>query len=289
MRCWLELSGERQEILKGFIMPDEIVTQQESALTTSVRDVTEELSLVALNIDQMKVAQVKLANWFRSKMQILGADLGEVEAELKIAAENGWRVTLFKSQIVRLKKRIEYYEKCALASEAGYCLIPNLPCELFAVRMNRGSPRQETSTRAHVAATVRSDSPPAGLGEYVDDAAAIRERSIMFASTVTPGKMLHDHFEFWPTAFNEEIDFPMSICKPAIMNETARAMALKVFDEMAVVDDSVRNPGVSASASKAVRKGDPLVIGIIRNPDRKKYDDKRVTFLIGWHVDTRTL
>jgi hypothetical protein len=35
----------------------------------------------------------------------------------------------------------------------------------------------------------------------------------------------------------EEIDFPISICKPRVMQATAQAMAMKVFDEIAVVDD----------------------------------------------------
>lgn len=259
-----------------------------SELSTTVSDVSRELSLVAMNPEQMSVAQTQLAAWFRQKMNILGADLGETEAELAIAEKNGWRVTLFKSQIKRLNGRIQFYEKCAMASEAGYCLIPNLPCDLFAVRTMKDRPKWAWTSSLAEASSVRSEGPPAGVGEYIDDAAAVAVSEGTVANP-EPNKPRIPYTSYRQAEFDAEIDFPVSICKPAIMNATSHAMALKVFDEIGVVDDSVRKPGVNPSTSKKVRTGDPLVIGIIRNPDRTKYIDKRLTFLIGWHIDTRTL
>ncbi len=272
--------------------PDTTVAtiEQKESVAICVADITEDVQLVAENVEQMQVAQQQLASWFRNKMQTLGADLGEVEAELKIATENGWRVTLFKSQIRRLTARISFYEKCALASEAGYCLVPNMPCDLFAVRTAKEGVVTRFGIRdRNEAASHRSESPPAGSGEYVDDALAVRAVEYTTQNSDPSKPRVHHHWEYRPESFGPEIDFPMSICKPAVMSATARAMALKVFDELAVVDDAVQNPGVNQATAKVVRRGDPLVIGIIRDPRRTKYDDKRISFLIGWYVDTSVL
>lgn len=263
----------------------ELIQSPDATLTT-VRDVTEELSLVAMNIDQMRVAQTQMSGWFRSKMEILRTDLKEAESNKAIALQNKWRSSPFTQQINRLTDRIAFYEKCALASEAGYCLIPNLPCDLFAVRVNKRKPDWKWRGDLREAATVRSDSPAAGDGRYIDEKMPVDS----WDQSSGGNGGLDTQRLFRPLEFVGEIDFPMSICKPEIMNETSRAMALKVFDEFAVVDDAVQESGVNrVSGGIKVRSGDPLVIGIIRDPRRTKINDRRLTFLIGWNIDTRTL
>lgn len=253
----------------------------------SVRDITEDVSLCAMNVDQMRIAQSQMANWFRGKLAVLAGDLAETEAALKVAEQNGWATNTFKSQIKRTKDRMQFYEKCAMVSEAGYCIVPNMPCDLFAVRTARDAPRRSDTTERWLASEVRSESPPAGIGHYVDDAAVT---SVMKAPVIDPvTKKAVSHATFSPTEWGPEIDFPISVCKPEVMSETSRAMALKVFDEIAVVDDEVSGSGVNANRSGNSRRGDPLVIGIIRNPQRTRWNDKRLSFLIAWHIDTRTL
>lgn len=41
--------------------------------------------------------------------------------------------------------------------------------------------------------------------------------------------------------------------------------------------------------SAGAMMGDPLIVGIIRDPRRKNYEDRRATFLIAWYVDTKWL
>lgn len=253
----------------------------------SVRDITEDVSLCAMNMGQMKIAQSQLANWFRGKLSVLEGDLSETEAALNVAEENKWATGTFKSQITRLKARMRFYEKCAIAAEAGYCIVPNMPCDLFAVRTNRIAPRRNDTTQSSAAREARSESPAAGLGEYVDDATSIQKVRESECDPVT--KRLTVPALFTAAEWGDEIDFPISVCKPEVMSATAQAMAMKVFDEIAVVDDGVSGSGVNANRSAQSRRGDPLVIGIIRNPDRTQWNDKRLSFLIAWHIDTRTL
>jgi len=65
------------------------------------------------------------------------------------------------------------------------------------------------------------------------------------------------------------------MAKPRIMEATSRAMALKIFDDFGILP--------------AQRKGDPMIIARIIDPRSRSYSDKHVSFLITWHLDTRTL
>jgi hypothetical protein len=73
----------------------------------------------------------------------------------------------------------------------------------------------------------------------------------------------------WATDFMD-VAFPLQAAKPELMNATAQAMALKIFDEIGVAPN---------------RRGkDPLILGVINGPQfRKQY------FLIAWYLDTRAL
>jgi hypothetical protein len=70
----------------------------------------------------------------------------------------------------------------------------------------------------------------------------------------------------------DEPDFPFALVKPAVLDATQRAMALKVFDTIGVVqNDSGR---------------DPIMVGQLLDP---RGNGRLVTFFIAWWLDTSTL
>ena len=91
-----------------------------------------------------------------------------------------------------------------------------------------------------------------------------------------------DGNEYFNKAF-EDVEFPLDLAKPELMRITSEAMALKLFDEIGVLrvqrDDT------------AVAKGDPVILGRIIHPVGRDYNSARtrLTFFIGWYVDTRDL
>jgi len=83
-----------------------------------------------------------------------------------------------------------------------------------------------------------------------------------------------------------DVEFPLLACRPAIIDATTRAMALKVFDEIGILP-----PDSSHTDMAAARKGDPVIVGRIVDPRAKPgwAQRKRLSFLIGWFVDTKDL
>jgi len=236
----------------------------------SVPDVSDDLQIVARDAEEMATAQKQLEAWFNGKITVLKRDLKESHETAEAARRGGFVHKPFEKAASRIQKRIEYYEKCRDACAAGYVLVPNMPMTLFALRTNRNKPRTNWQSNWQSGWPERSDSPPSGEGRYVDDDSFTKRRETPFIGR--DGKE-HMKVERSPSRFDEEIDFPVSIAKPAIMTRTAEAMAVKCFDEIGVVDNQDG-------------RGDPLVVGHIRDP---RGNGRGATFLIAWFVDTAEL
>lgn len=244
-----------------------------SQTITVVPDIASDLQLVARDAEEMKAAQAQMAAWFAAKEQIAETDYEELSACLCTAEQNNWRLAPLKRQVQIARKRKEFYQKCRIACEAGYAIIPNLPADVFAIRTTKRKPKAMPG-RWSRDRNQSSEGPPAGEGDYVDATPIEAEHSQIVRDpktnemTTTP---------VWLAAeFDDEIEFPISVAKPEVMSETARAMALKVFDEIAVLPERRK-------------KGDPLVLGTIRKGWLPKYPENEITFLIAWYLDTRTL
>lgn len=243
--------------------------------TNVVPDVATDLRLVARSADEMKTAQSQLSEWFRQKQQIAERDLALFDDQLRVAKENGWRDDKLKRLRGIQRKRVSFYEKCAVAAEHGYCLIPNLNCDLFAARTTRLKPLRDEAERSPWRnRSQRGDAPPLGKGEYVDTnpfvgSFKIREWSEKEQKEITKTIEFNDRFD--------EVEFPLSIAHPEVMTKTGEAMAIKAFDAIGVLPERRQ-------------KGDPLALGVIFKPGASKWDTNgRVTFLIAWYVDTSTI
>jgi hypothetical protein len=80
----------------------------------------------------------------------------------------------------------------------------------------------------------------------------------------------------------DEVEFPLSMCKPQIMDTVGRAMFTKIFDEIGVFG--------AGSRRQAALKQDPVIVGRIINPTVPTFSPRRrLTFLLCWHVDTKAL
>ncbi len=240
-----------------------------------VSDVAEDLELVARSPAEMRTAQARLAEWARQKISILERDLAELGTSLDVGSANGWNIKALDRQHSLCVKRINYYTKIQKAVEAGYCIVPNFPLDIFAIRTKRNRPLKDETDLSWGAHLQQSEAPPVGEGRYVSDRPTVFERTER--KTNPEGKEIAKKF-FFAEAF-EEVEFPIAVAKPAVMSATAEAMALKCFDEIGVLP-----------ARRG--KGDPVVCGIIYDPRQKgspHFRARRVTFLLAWYLDTREL
>ena len=159
------------------------------------------------------------------------------------------------------------YEKLKAAVEAGYVIVPNFPIDVFAVRVQRAKQPEKTSDSRWGGFNARPELLPAGAGRYVDDKLLYRDES--YTETID-GK--EKHIRSYVTDDYDHVDFPVRLVKPAILQATQRAMALRVFDQMGTVENQVGR--------------DPIVVGRLLDPRGNR---RCVTFFVAWWLDTASL
>ncbi len=240
-----------------------------------------ELELTAENGMQMGICMDEMIEWADYRVNLMQEEHDEVELQYLHAKKHKWRTSGFKQQMNLRLKRKAYYQKIKVAIEAGYCPMPNLPgVTIFGIRTDRKNPKHMThivrwSNEWHV--TQKAGKLPVGEGEYVDpDPEFTRDE---FTKTDSNGKK-ETQYEISATKW-KDIDFPMQMAKPNIMEATSRAMALKAFDEMGILP--------AGNPSSTTARGDPLILGHILDPRSTTYHDKKITFIIGWRLDTANI
>jgi len=113
---------------------------------------------------------------------------------------------------------------------------------------------------------IKSEELPAGEGHYVDP----QPYTFTDESKTPDGKIVR---ESWATGF-QEVDFPFKTVKPQILKGMEEAMKRRLFDEIGVLPSHRQ-------------KVDPILVGRVKRRDG--YNERVMTFLIAWWIDTRSL
>lgn len=230
--------------------------------------VVHDTTIVALTPAEMVPAQAELVAWCDRKIRALHDEVDELTLHQKLAVENGWKTSVVTATLNRTERRVTYYEKMRAAVAAGYLLVPNMPIDVLAVRVDRAKqPEEVTDTSWRGFPAKPQAHLPAGTGRYVDESVTYLDES--FVDT-RDGKEVH--VRRFVTADYDEVDFPFKTMKPVILSAAARAMALRIFDQIG----QVQNSGGQ----------DPILVGQLLDPRGNR---RRTTFFIAWWVETRTL
>lgn len=227
-----------------------------------------ETFVMARNQQEMQAAQTQLVSWANGRVGRALAEVADAETNLAAARQAKWKSGPFERLVRLAKDRVHFYDKLKLALEAGYVIVPDMAMDVFAIRTTRGTPTKNLSKWGWPREQA-SNAPPAGEGRYVDPTAFNQSRRV---TETDPSGKPSTHTERWAVSFDETIDFPFKLAKVQVLNATAEAAALKIFDEMGV-----------APATRA--KGDPMVIGRINLRGARK----SVDFVVAWFLDTRDL
>jgi hypothetical protein len=261
-------------------MTNEITKTQPS---TTPQAHHEDVVVLARSPQEMEVAQRGLLKWADKRLARLALAVDEAKENLAIAATRKWKREPWIVQVKKAEAHVVFYTKVRAALAEGYCIMPDLPIQILAVRTNRKRPSKQTTRsdygnpEAHLA-DVTPPGLPAGEGRYVDNKVDFTRWS-----TTKKDERGNDHITNHARAagFDEEFDFPMRLVKPQVLDDTGRALALKIFDEIGILPAT--NTGARASA---MATSDPVVVGrIIRKTG--PYNKRQVlTFLISWWIDT---
>jgi hypothetical protein len=228
------------------------------------------LQLVATNPGQMEQCQGALIQWCQQKMELVKADLADAEENLAIAKKNKWRHAPWQRRVSLAKAKLTFYDKVEKAVEAGYYIVPAFPVDVFAIRTDRDRPNSARSRSAWETFKQNPRLLPAGEGAYVSDLPEVWRHAHPYIDSKTGEEK--ESVTFTPGEF-EDVEFPMTLVKPQVLDATAKAMARKIFDQIGVL------PNRRA-------KGDPILVGQIIPPHRRH---EPLTFFISWWLNTNDL
>lgn len=247
-----------------------------TAPTGSVEQRGSELEVTAFTPEEMKHANEALILWCERKIASMKAEAKDLFDAFTQAVEKKWKSSTLKRHSELATKRVTFYEKLKAALEQGFYIVPNFPVDLFAIRTDREKPFRKLQIGSYKASAWPFQQPPAllpvgeGENKTVNPLVSCDVETIMDDKGNTKTKY-YEEATGWG-----EIDFPIKMAKPQIMEATGRAMALKIFDQF----------GLFANGT-----GDPIIVGEIVDPTRKWsiQHSKRITFIIAWHLDTKGL
>lgn len=227
--------------------------------------------LVARNPVEMQNAQADLAAWLRNKIIEIEVEINDLSAALNEAASARWGMDALRRQLNKTVHNQEFYRKLLAAVEAGYTIIPDIPVEVFAIRVERSLPRGDAvssdySARHAIPSDEKPDRLPAGCGDYVSPVPDVwRSETTMKRKDETT----YTRYLANPSQFRDVV-FPLRAARVEVMNATKVAMAHKIFDQVAICP--------------AKRKADPLIIGQVLGP-YSRYYQKCISFIIAWHLN----
>lgn len=264
-------------------MTDKLATTKPTTIATV--GVHNDIVVLARNPSEMTAAQGALISWADRRIALLKQEVVTAQENLDIAKKNKWKTSGWVAALSRATQRVEFYEKVKAALEAGYCIMPDLPAQTIAVRTDKRRPpskvvKSSTHYGQHVP-EVQTSSPALGEGRYVDP----RPETVTWDETTKNAQGVDvTRYFAEATQFNEQFDFPMRLVRPEILEDTSRAMLLKIFDEIGILPTA--RSGMSPLPA-TLSHNDPVVVGrIVRKQGYKRHV---INFLIAWWVDSRNL
>lgn len=226
--------------------------------------------VVAYSPNQVHVAQKTVRSWCAENIRRLLVQKREAQQNIAHAQSGKFSQKPFKKVLVRVEKRITYFKKIGAAIKLGYMIVPNFDMDLIAVRTTQKKPRKELGSKWWTFEQ-QGQRLPQGEGRYVD-ARPFRDTEVRYEENHKGEEVERTYW--YPSAFDEEIDFPMELVHPTVLAQTQQALGYKLFDQIGV------------ARNQMIRSGDPIVMGRILDPTRTQ---RAVTFFIAWWFDESML
>lgn len=231
---------------------------------------TQDIVVLARDPQEMAHAQEGLIAWFQSKIAAEKAQLAECEENLATAKRMKTKTDGWRRQVLLAQKRVTFYTKGLTALEEGYCIIPDFPVQLIAVRTTKKRPPRKTHAGgAWNVPDIASEQLPQGEGRYVSPVPFTETRE-------GPGREPNSKVRFSLATEFDLVDFPFKQVKPQILKDLSYAMKAKLFDEIGILPGRTR------------RNADPVLVGRIKRRV-SQFNETTLTFLITWWIDTRDL
>jgi hypothetical protein len=244
------------------------MSEELATTATPPEDPPRGLVVFARTAEELSAGHAKFLSWVSEWKEAISHEqkgLGKTIAAFKA---NKWNWKALIPRGASLKKQREFYEKLEDALKLGYMVVPNMGMEVFAIRTAAWCPRDRAWRGPEQAAQLL----PAGEGENRNPNPTLRSEHTGNNAKGEP------QYRNVPHRWRESPDFPLELAIPAVMDATAQALAMKLFDELGVVRDGDR-------ATRTSNRGDPMILGRILNPRGRHH----VSFFIAWAFDAKEI
>ncbi len=242
--------------------------------TTTLAEVPEqalelprEAVLVATHPKELEAHHKSLLDTVTQRLEVLTQELEEHKQTLAKFQKSRWNTRSWKRVIANVDIQVDYYTKLKAALEAGYYVIPDFPVEVFAVRTSKAKPRKKRNNYQSQASTTEMEVLPAGEGKNVAGNSIVDSEQQPYVDYNGDKRKRTMYFPVEFMKVDIAAGVPMALVKPRIIDATAKALDMKIFDELGVM------------LPQAAQKGDPLIIGKIYDPTRNGHC---VSFIVAW-------
>jgi hypothetical protein len=246
-----------------------------------------DLSVIAQTPDEMKSANLALIAWCDQKIRELRAEHVELCTASDHAKKMKWQWRTLHAQALKCAKRMIYFGKMRQALKEGFFIVPNFPVNVFAIRTERGYPLQMWSIDENYSykpfrhKQQPSSMLPEGEGEYKNPFPLVRHRRELAKK---PDGSPQINWVQWADEF-KDIEFPLCMAKPQIMEATSRAMAMKLFDDFGLFEGHTT---MRVHVERRVTR-DPIIVARLKDPRSTTYEWRGISFIVAWHLDTAVL
>lgn len=255
----------------------------DSTLATTSPNTSGDIEVIAETPQEMRECNNALIAWCEQKIKAMRTDYIELEASYKAAVARKWKSSVLKRHAQMAKRRVEFYHKIQQALVAGFYIVPNFPVHVFAIRTKKEAPLRLLTTvkqtyRPYPSKDQQTGALSEGEGDYVSPFPEVAVQDDGPTGKVSYGDAEHK-FSSWATHW-KEVDFPLCMARPRIMEAAGRAMEMKLFDDLGVL---------SSSPDRRRGCGDPIIVARILDPRSTSWNKRFVSFIIAWSLDTGTL
>lgn len=239
-----------------------------------------DIVVIARNREEMRASQDKLCEWAAAKVAESEKKRAEL-CDLREAARCAKQAIRGYGPLIRdAADSVLFYAKIRAALKAGYCIVPNFPVDVIAVRIDEDRAAEcepdvwhesvyRQTPRLHDASP---DKLAPGLGHYVDP---LPRGTTCSEKIERPGEKPTTRYTTTPLAWRD-VAFPAKLARRELIENLTTATKQRVFDDIGILPE------------RRKRHADPMLIGRIHSRPGH-WATRTVSFLIAWWIDTETL
>lgn len=226
-------------------------------------------AVIATTPQGMIEAQGTVRKWIDARVDHWNQTMAEAETLYNSLKKASMPTRPAGTQMLKARKHLDFYAKVRAALAAGYVIIPPFDVQVFAIRTDADSPKENRSeVRDQYEQSVKRL--PLSKGKFVNPMPPrLNVDTIERPNHNNTAMVKHAVYENgdW-----KDVELPIRALKPEVIEATAQALGERIFDALGI--------------APSYRSADPIIVGQIMRPGRFS---SPLTFFVAWWLDSREI